>query len=132
MLVVAAILVLRYRHGRPEPVHTLVPAAIPTASAYARDVLSARTCADAKALAHPGIGDPCKTFAGLHGERIVGVGRIVRGCAGASERVPSSSRGDDCVRFRLAGSAGRGVLHVWLERHGDGWRVASAASEVHA
>lgn len=132
VLVVAAILVLRYRNSGPKPAQTLDPSAIPTATAYAHDVVSATRCGDASSLAHSGIGDPCKTFAGIQGERIVGAGRIVRGCAGASSKVPNANKGDDCVRFRLAGPQGRGELHVWLEHHGKGWRVASAASEVHA
>lgn len=132
VLVVAAILIVRYRQSGPKAAQTLVAAAIPTATAYAHDVVSAQRCGDARSLAHSGIGDPCKTFAGIQGERIVGAGRIVRGCTGVSGKIPNVSAGDDCVRFRLAGPQGRGVLHVWLEQHENSWRVASAASELHA
>jgi hypothetical protein len=132
VLLVVGIVLVRYKGSGAKPAHTLAVAAVPVAAAYARDVVSSRRCDDAKSLSHPGIGDPCKTFAALQGERIAGSGSIVRGCAGASEKIPSSARGDDCVRFRLAGTQGRGTLDVWLERHGSGWRVAAAVSEVHA
>jgi hypothetical protein len=132
VLLVAGIVLVRYKQGGAKPAHTLAAAAVPVAAAYARDVVSSRRCADAKSLAHPGIGDPCKTFAALQRERVTGSGRIVRACAAASEKIPSSAQGDDCVRFPLAGPQGRGTLDVWLERHGSGWRVAAAVSEVHA
>jgi hypothetical protein len=131
VLILIGLLLIRYRGSGAHPLHTLVPAAIPTASAYARDVVSASRCSHANSLQHSGLGDSCKTFAGIQGERIAASGRIVRRCTGAS-KVPSRAQDADCVRFTLTGPQGRGSLWVWLERRKSGWRIAAASAVTHA
>jgi hypothetical protein len=133
LLVVGAVVVLRLRHGDAKPDATLTKAAIPTAGAYARDVVSADRCANAKSLTTGSLSDPCKTFEELHGAHVVGVGRIVAGCGTVADTLKGGSRvaGADCVRFAITGPSGSGRIHVWLRHTSGGWRVAAAASELH-
>ena len=134
MLIAAAVLVYRLRSGGTEADRTLTRTAIPTAAEYAHNVVSADRCEAAAALADRSLGDPCETFAALHGLHVVGPGRIVSGCSTAPEQVRDNDRvrGADCVAFRVAGRGRRGTLSVWLRRSGDRWIVASAASELHS
>jgi len=133
VLVVVAVFVLKFRHGAAKPDAALTKAAIPIAGAYARDVVSADRCADAKSLTTGSLADPCKTFEELHGAHVVGAGRIVPGCDNVADTLKGGSRvaGADCVRFAIAGPAGSGRIHVWLKHTSGGWRVAAAASELH-
>lgn len=134
VLIVAAVVIYRLRSGGTDADKTLPRAAIPAATEYARAVVSANRCDEAADLGDRSLGDPCETFAGLHGQRIVGGGRIVRRCSTAPEQIRDNDRvrGADCVAFRLAGLGRRGILNVWLRRDGERWIVASAASELHA
>jgi hypothetical protein len=132
VLIAAAVLVYRLRSGGNEADKTLTRAAIPTATEYARDIVSPTRCDDAADLADSSLGDPCETFAALHGLHIVGPGRIVTGCSVAPQQVRENDRvrGADCVAIRVAGRGRRGTLSVWLRESGDRWVVASAASEL--
>lgn len=134
MLIAAAVLVYRLRSGGSEADKTLTRAAVPTATEYARDVVSPTRCRDAADLADRSLGDPCEAFAPLHGLRLVGPGRIVGGCTTAPEQVRDNDRvrDADCVAFRVAGRGRRGALSVWLRMSGDRWIVASAASQLHS
>jgi hypothetical protein len=134
VLIAAAVLVYRLRSGGTEADRALARAAIPTATEYARDVVSPTRCRDAAELADRSLGDPCDAFAALHGLRLGGSGRIVRGCSTAPEEIRDNDRvrGADCVAFTVAGRGRRGTLSVWLRQSGDRWIVASAASELHS
>jgi len=133
VLVLLAIVVLRLRgSSTPKPTATLDPSAIPAASAYARDVLSAARCGEAAKLAHSSLDDPCKTFRGIQGDRLRGRGHVLSGCDGVAGKLRNADRlaGADCVAFPLAGPRGRGTLHVWLRQGSGGWQVVGAASVV--
>ena len=125
VLILVGIVLIRYRGSGPHPVKTLVPAAIPTAAAYAHDVVSKARCAQAKSLQHPNLPDPCSTFSDLQGMRVVGSGHIVRHCGNTASDA-------DCVRFAVRGARARGALSLVLERRGSGWRVAGASATTHA
>jgi hypothetical protein len=104
---------------------------VPVAVAYARRTVSPTQCKNAKKLANGATSDPCKTFADLQGER-VGAAHVLRGCGTIADRVKGAGRlrNKDCVAVPLSGATGKGTFYVWLERHGGGWRVAAAISEV--
>jgi hypothetical protein len=132
VLAVGAYIAYRYLHSGTHPAATLTAASVPVARTYARDVVSSARCTHASEVAASALSDACKTFSELHGARLTGTARIVRGCDGVASRLEGGGnlQGDDCVQLPLRKGARRGWLYVWLQRHGGGWQVAAAASEL--
>jgi hypothetical protein len=134
VLVVGAVAVLQFRRtSTPQPAATLDATAIPVAAEYARDLVSAQLCGDARKLEHGSLGDPCKTFEGLHGDK-VGAGTVQGDCSAVAARLGSSQAGRlahaACVRLPVTGKGARGQLSVWLRGAGNGWQVVAAASVI--
>ena len=134
VLVVGAVAVFQFRRtSTPKPAATLDATAIPVAAQYARDLASAQRCGDARELAHGSLGDPCTTFAGLHGDE-VGAGTVQGDCSAVAARLGSSQAGRlghaGCVRLSVTGKGARGQLSVWLRGQGNGWQVVAAVSVI--
>lgn len=134
MVVIGAVAVFQFRRtSTPKPAATLDATAIPVAVQYARDIVSAGRCGDARKLAHGSLGDPCRAFAGLHGDG-VGAGTVQGDCSAVAARLGASQAGRlahaGCVRLPLSGKGAHGQLSVWLRSSGKEWQVVAAVSVI--